>query len=116
MDLAMQWDAISETQLRAWYDATLFVDRHRLREIKAIIAGESYEPDDPRWELEKSLQAASGADPACFRAMFAIVNVLELPDEALSGGVAERAVDLGRDWRDAPPLGPNRQELLSILG
>ena len=116
LDLARQWDAVSEAELRPWYDATLFVDRHRLGEIKAIIAGETYEPEDPGWELYKSLQAASGRDPACLRAVVAIANVLELPDAACSGAVTERAIELGRDWRDAAPLGPNRQELLSILG
>jgi 2-polyprenyl-6-methoxyphenol hydroxylase-like FAD-dependent oxidoreductase len=115
-DLATQWDAVTEAQLRPWYDATLFVDRHRLAEIKAIIAGERYEAADPRWEFEKSLQAASGRDPACLRAMLSIANVLELPGDALTAEVVERATDLGHDWRDAPPFGPSRADLLSILG
>jgi 2-polyprenyl-6-methoxyphenol hydroxylase-like FAD-dependent oxidoreductase len=115
LDLVERWDAVTEAQLRPWYDATLFVDRHRLREIEAFIAGEPYEPDDARWELEKSLQAASGKDPACLRAVLAIASCLELPDVALSGGVAERALSLGGDWREEPSLGPNREELLSLL-
>jgi 2-polyprenyl-6-methoxyphenol hydroxylase-like FAD-dependent oxidoreductase len=116
VDLARHWDAVTEAELRPWYDATLFVDRHRLHEIEAFIAGEAYEPDDPRWELEKSLQAAAGRDPACLRAVIAIAHCLELPDEALSGGVTERALEFGGDWRDVPPFGPSREELLSLLG
>jgi hypothetical protein len=115
-DLVLRWDEVTETQLRPWYDATLFVDRHRLAAIKAIIAGHPYEPDDPRWELQQCLQAASTRDPDCLRAVVAIANVLQLPDEALDGGVGERALALGRDWRDAPRLGPDRQELLALLG
>jgi 2-polyprenyl-6-methoxyphenol hydroxylase-like FAD-dependent oxidoreductase len=115
LDLVRRWDTVTETELRPWYDATLFVDRHRLREIEAYIAGEPYEPDDPRWELEKSLQAAAGKDPACLRAVLAIASCLELPEVALAGGVAERALELGSDWREEPSLGPNREELLSLL-
>jgi 2-polyprenyl-6-methoxyphenol hydroxylase-like FAD-dependent oxidoreductase len=115
LDLARRWDEVTEAQLRPWYDATLFVDRHRLREVEAIIAGEPYEPGDARWELQKALQAAAATDPACLRALIAIASCLELPDEALSGGVAERALEFGADWREAPSLGPDREELLSLL-
>ena len=115
LDLVARWDAVTEAELRPWYDATMFVDRHRLREIQAIIAGERYEPGDARWELQKALQAAAGQDPACLRAVIAIASCLELPDAALSGGVAERALEFGADWREAQSLGPNREELLNLL-
>jgi len=116
VDLATGWDAVTEAELRPWYDATLRFDRHRLGEVEANIAGELYEPDDPAWELDKALQAAAGRDPACLRASIAIGSVLQLPDEALAGGLAERAREFGGDWRDAPPFGPGRRELLDIIG
>lgn len=116
VDLATRWDAVTEAELRPWYDTTLRFDRHRLSEVEAIIAGEPYEPDDPAWELDKALQAAAGLDPACLRAAVAIASVLQLPDDALAGGVAERARELGGGWRDALPFGPSRRELLDIIG
>jgi len=115
-ELARQWDAVTEAELRPWYDVTLHNDRHRLGEIRAILAGQDYRPADPIWEVSKALDAAAGLDPACLRATVAIGNVVELPDVAIANGVAERALEVGGDWRAAPPFGPSRQELIDLIG
>ena len=30
-------------------------------------------------------------------------------------GVFERVIELGQGWRDEPPLGPSREELLAVV-
>ena len=62
-----------------WYQGTLSFDRHRLAEMAAVAAGESYDPGDPDFEMSKALAEASGQDPDLFRAFLDIVGVLETP-------------------------------------
>jgi 2-polyprenyl-6-methoxyphenol hydroxylase-like FAD-dependent oxidoreductase len=114
--LAREWDAVTEAELRPWYDVTVHNDRHRLAEIRAILAGRDYRPADPIWELGKALDVAAGQDADCLRAAVAIGNVVELPAVATANGVAERVLALGSDWRAAPPFGPTRQELIDLIG
>lgn len=114
--LAEAWDEATRATVEPWYRATLEYDRHRLAEIDAGIAGRAYEPEGPTWDMTKALQFAAGQDPDCFRAALSVVGVLRLPTEALApAGVFDKVVSIGANWRDAPPLGPTRSELLALL-
>jgi 2-polyprenyl-6-methoxyphenol hydroxylase-like FAD-dependent oxidoreductase len=114
--LAHAWHDATMATVEPWYRATLSFDRHRLAEIEAIIAGVPYETDDPAWEITQALQYGSSRDPAVFRAFLKLVNLQALPDELLAQpGLFEKVVEAGKDWRDAPAIGPDRDELVKIV-
>jgi 2-polyprenyl-6-methoxyphenol hydroxylase-like FAD-dependent oxidoreductase len=99
-----------------WYRTTLATDRHRLGEIEAAIRGETYDSPDPWYQLEKAMGAASGQDPDCLRAGLDIALVLHGPDEVFARpGLREKTLRLGAGWRDEPALGPDREQLLSVV-
>jgi 2-polyprenyl-6-methoxyphenol hydroxylase-like FAD-dependent oxidoreductase len=113
---ARAFDEATTATVEPWYRATVAFDRHRLAEIDATVRGESYRPDDSAWEIAQGLQFAAGQDPDCFRAYLSIVGMLETPEEALNrAGVFEKVLDVGSQWRDAPVVGPTRDELLAIV-
>jgi len=107
--------ATAET-VEPWYRATLASDRHRLGEIEAGIRGAAYDSPDPWYELEKALDAAFGRDPECTRANFDIRFVLRTPEEVFARpGLRDKTLQLGSGWRDAPPFGPTREQLLALV-
>jgi hypothetical protein len=107
--------ATAET-VEPWYRATLATDRHRIGEIVAGIRGDSYDPPDPAYQLEKALAAAFGQDPECTRANFDIAFVLRPPAKVFAApGLRDKALRLGAGWRDQPPFGPTRAELLALV-
>jgi len=99
-----------------WYRTTLATDRHRLGEIDAGLSGETYDPPDPWYQLEKALDVAAGLDPDCMRALLDIRLVLRGPDEVFARpGLREKTLRLGAGWRDEPSLGPDREQLLALV-
>jgi 2-polyprenyl-6-methoxyphenol hydroxylase-like FAD-dependent oxidoreductase len=108
--------AATAVTVEPWFRATLATDRHRIGEIEAGIRGAGYDPPDPAYELEKSLDAAAGQDPECARASLDIGLVLRTPGEVFAApGLRDKTLKLGAGWRDAPPFGPTREELLSLV-
>ena len=106
--------ATAET-VEPWYRATLATDRHRLGEIEAGIRGVTYDSQDPAYELDKALGAASGQDADCLRALLDIRLVLRTPEEVFARpGLRDKTLQLGSGWRDEPPLGPDREQLLAM--
>jgi 2-polyprenyl-6-methoxyphenol hydroxylase-like FAD-dependent oxidoreductase len=107
--------ATAET-VEPWYRATLATDRYRLGEIEAGLRGATYDPPDLAYELEKSLDVALGRDPDCLRAGFDIRFVLRPPAEVFARpGLRDKALTLGSDWRDEPPSGPTRKQILALV-
>jgi flavin-dependent dehydrogenase len=99
-----------------WYRTTLATDRYRLGEIEAALSGETYDPPDPWYQLEKALEAASGQDPDCLRALLDVRLVLRGPDEVFAQpGLRDKTLRLGAGWRDEPALGPDREQLLTLV-
>jgi hypothetical protein len=99
-----------------WYRATLATDRYRLGEIEAGVRGATYDPPDPAYQLEKSLNAAFDRDPDCVRATFDIRFVLQPPAEVFARpGLRDKTLTLGSDWRDEPPFGPTRKQILALV-
>ena len=117
LGLALAWDAATEDTVTPWYRSTLWFDRHRLAEMQAQIRGEPYEPDDEMWEFNQSLGAAVMSDHDLLRAALRTVTMLsQIDDEFARPDVVERARALGGGWREAPPMGPTRAELCSLVG
>ena len=110
------FDDATMATVEPWYRATLAFDRHRLADIDAQVRGETYQTDDPMWDMTQALQRAATADADCFRAFLSIVGVLATPDEVFGRpGIMEKVIELGQGWRDEPVFGPTRPELLSLL-
>jgi 2-polyprenyl-6-methoxyphenol hydroxylase-like FAD-dependent oxidoreductase len=98
-----------------WYRTTLATDRHRLGEVEAGIGGGTYDTEDPWYQLQMALGAASGQDPDCLRALLDIAFVLHSPDEVFArAGLREKTLRLGSGWREQQPLGPAREQLLAL--
>ena len=110
------WASATAQSVEPWYRATVLFDRHRLAEIDAVIRGEPYEPEGPEWDVIQGLSFAAGQDGDCLRALLSVFGLQCLPEEVLGApGVFDKVVSLGAGWRDAPRLGPSREELLSIV-
>ncbi len=114
--VAREWHATTTATVEPWYRTTLSFDSSRLAEIDAQIAGEPFEPT-PEYDVTLALQCAAGKDPELLRALLKIVGVLELPEKVLAEpGVVERVMELGRGWRHEPLPGPDREELVALVG
>jgi 2-polyprenyl-6-methoxyphenol hydroxylase-like FAD-dependent oxidoreductase len=117
LDLASAWNQITADTVEPWYRATLSYDRHRLGEVHAAMAGEPYSSTDPAWTRQKALDAASGRDGDCLRASLSVAGVMITPDELFADkAFTDKVSELGGDYADAPGLGPDREQLLAIVG
>ncbi len=113
---AAAFHAATAETVEPWYRATLSSDRHRLGEIEAGIRGVAYDSPDPGYQLEKALDLALQRDPECLRASLDIRFVLRTPEQVFARpGLRDKTVQLGSCWRDEPPLGPTREQLLSLV-
>ena len=75
-----------------------------------------YEPGDPVWEITKAMLRASGQDGDVLRAFLRFAGLLRTSDETMAQpGLLERIIELGGGWRDAEPMGPNRDQLLELV-
>ena len=111
----------TEAEIAPWYHAQIAVDRARFRDMEALRAGQ--EPPKPSDELTRqirSLFTVMTADADLFRAALEyngtitpVQTILRRPD------VVERMNTAKQALKDAPPPvmpGPNRKELLDIVG
>lgn len=113
-ELPRRWADATATTTGPYVDETLRLDGHRLAEIKAIIEGRPYEVDDPVWSGYNALVGSAPATPEVLRATLDVTMVFRtvadvLADPSLGASVA------GLDG-PAPADGPDRSELLAIVG
>ena len=113
--LSESFGAATTEVVEPWYRATLSFDRHRLAEMAALAEGRTYQPDAPEFELAKAMRAAMFADPDCFRAFLDVASVQAPPGEVLARpGILDKVIEHGSGWRDAPSIGPTREELVAL--
>jgi 2-polyprenyl-6-methoxyphenol hydroxylase-like FAD-dependent oxidoreductase len=116
MAFAEAFHAATAETVEPWYRATLVSDRHRLGEVEAGIRGFAYDSPDPAYELERALDSSFMRDPELVRANFDIRFVLRTSDEVFARpGLRDRILQMGSGWRDEPPLGPDREQLLALV-
>jgi len=102
-------------EVEPWYRTTLATDRYRLAEIEAGMRGGAYDPQDPRYRLEKALPIAARHDPDIVRANLDIRLVLRTPEEVFARpGLRDRTLHLGSGGREEQQLGPSREQLLAL--
>jgi 2-polyprenyl-6-methoxyphenol hydroxylase-like FAD-dependent oxidoreductase len=112
---ALAWSEATESVVGPWYQETLWADRHRLGEIDAVLAGRPYEPDDHRYELFKALGFGATVDPELLRLSVRNGLLLATLDEIVEQVGADRLLAVGGGWREAPPVGPDRNELVKVV-
>lgn len=112
---ALAWDETTEAVAAPWYQETLWGDRHRLGEIDAVLAGQRYEPHDHRYELFKALSFGATVDPELLRLFVRNALLLSTLDEIIEQVGADRLLAAGGGWREAPPAGPDREELVKVM-
>ena len=99
-----------------WYHNAVQQDRERLREIDALRQGlERPRPADRQAAVRAALMPAAMSDPDVFRAMLAERCCLGSPTALDESEFAERVLELARDAEPAPPAGPDRERLLTLL-
>ncbi len=115
---ALDWDAVTEAEFTPWYRHQRTTDLARLDELEAVregrrVAVTTVNPLPPEYELASR---ASMYDPDVFRGLLETVGCLALPDEVFGRtGMWDKVVAAA----PAEPMvmpGPNREELLALLG
>jgi 2-polyprenyl-6-methoxyphenol hydroxylase-like FAD-dependent oxidoreductase len=114
---AEAWDAATEAELTPWYRNAVQHDRERLREIDALRQGlERPRPAGRQAAVRAALMPAAMCDPDVLRAMLAERCCLGSPTALDEPELAERVLELARDAEPAPLVGPDRKQLLALLG
>jgi hypothetical protein len=109
---APAWDEVTEAEVAPWYRDTVALDRARLREVEALRNGLPRPvPTDP---ARAAIGPAAMRDPDVFRAMMAHRSCLGSPADVLA--VADRARELAADAGPPRLAGPDREQLLALLG
>jgi 2-polyprenyl-6-methoxyphenol hydroxylase-like FAD-dependent oxidoreductase len=113
---ALAWHDTTVEKVEPYYRDTLSLDRHRLAEIEAQIAGVPYETDDPAYAIGQAMQATASQDPDIFRGAVDIASLLARPEEVLERpGLLERVIELSQASTPEPLPGPTRAELLDLI-
>ncbi|TCC54242.1 FAD-dependent oxidoreductase [Kribbella pittospori] len=114
--LVRRFDEITESTVAPLYRMTLAFDRHRLNELAADVAGETYQTSDASWAMSKALYAAAQHDPDVLRAYASVMSMLNTPQEALAApGLVSKVLTLGANAPQYPIPGPGRAQLLSAI-
>jgi 2-polyprenyl-6-methoxyphenol hydroxylase-like FAD-dependent oxidoreductase len=118
LEFAQAWDAATEAQLTPWYRETVAEDRNRLSEIEALRDGlEPPQPSEPSQALRGALLTAMMHDPDLFRAFLESRSCLTPLSETFArAGVPERILELAGEHERLQLPGPDREELLGLLG
>jgi len=117
---AIEWNARTAATHLPWYDAQIAMDRARVREMDALRMGEEPPPpapDDIVAQMQQAFFTAVEHDADVFRAFLDVMGCLATPEELLARpGMFEKviAASAGREPTRFP--GPNRQELLELVG
>jgi 2-polyprenyl-6-methoxyphenol hydroxylase-like FAD-dependent oxidoreductase len=116
MDFAVEWDAVTETELAPWYWNQLAADQARLDKIAAVREGRAVIVDTIP-SLPPDFEAAARAmlyDADVFRGVLETVGCLALPQEVFARPGLWEKVEAAAGEPFALP-GPSREELLGLL-
>ena len=116
--LASEWAEITRSEMQPWYDSTVRYDRHRLKQIHALIDGRSYETDDEQWLSTRALEGAGASDPDLLRANLEVGMCLRRIDDVLADPVIASkvsALTAAKNGGGEKSLGPDRAQLMEVL-
>jgi 2-polyprenyl-6-methoxyphenol hydroxylase-like FAD-dependent oxidoreductase len=115
--LAETWDAVAQTELTPWYRETVEEDRARFAEIEALRRGAQPAPPTGPALLQRALLVALLRDPDAFRAAVASRGcITRLQETFADRDFVGRILEIARGSDPPPPPGPNRAQLLSLVG
>jgi 2-polyprenyl-6-methoxyphenol hydroxylase-like FAD-dependent oxidoreductase len=112
-ELVTAFHDVTERDISPLVEDTLALDRHRLAQMAAELAGHPYEPADREFRFMRSLTGAAGRDPVLLRATMSVFGLLERWVD-----IADRPDVHERIQRVGPPLalpGPDRDSLIDIV-
>jgi 2-polyprenyl-6-methoxyphenol hydroxylase-like FAD-dependent oxidoreductase len=120
--LVARFDELTEARIAPWVRAQISWDRTRFATMRALAAGR--EPPPPHDELADgigTLLACMAADPDLFRAALEYIGTLTPVQEILRRSEVQTkivaAMQAVRASGPPPPMpGPNREQLLALLG
>lgn len=117
-EFAQAWDAVTDAEITPWYRENVEEDRARIGEIEALRNGREPElPSTAKAVLRNALYAAVPRDPDAFRALLAWRSCLTRLEETFANSkFVERILEFAGDGDHAPLPGPNRAQLLELLG
>ena len=116
LKLASEWGEITRSELKPWYDTTVRYDRHRLKEIQAIVEGGSYETDDPSWVDFRRLESAAMLDGDILRAVIDVAMCLRRADEVIADPAVMSKLDGITAGSGGRSIGPTRAQLMEVIG
>jgi 2-polyprenyl-6-methoxyphenol hydroxylase-like FAD-dependent oxidoreductase len=114
---ALEWDAVTESEIAPWYWNQIAADRSRLAEIEAVRQGRTSNvttvvPLPPEFQ---AVARAAPFDADVFRALVETIGCLALPQEVFARpGLWDKVEAAAPDEPFAIP-GPTRDELLAML-
>ncbi len=113
MAFALAWDEVTEAVVAPFYRDQLAADRARAARVAALSEGRTPPPLDP---TIASFQVAAASDPEVFRALMETMHCLALPRDVLARPDIEARV--ATKAGQVPPMlpGPDRDELLALVG
>lgn len=116
MDLAMALHDRTTADLTPYHDATTRMDRARSTEMQIYAAGNTPDPT-PEEKIAAVVRDHAMLDPTMARFYSEVMSCTALADEVLARpGVFERIIELGEGPQPAALAGPDRAQLLELVG
>jgi flavin-dependent dehydrogenase len=114
--ITLAWQEETDRHLSPWYDATVALDQARLEEMEAHRAGTPYEPTDPVGQISTAMRAGRDRDPEVYRMYLELQACLATAEDVLARDGAFEAIVAASAEGPIDPGGPDRTELLSLVG
>ena len=105
------FDEVTRRDLGPWFDATIWHDRRRLRDVIAAAGGEPA-PADLEWELYLRMLTTFQNDPALGLRFLGTTLLAETPNDILADtAIRDRLAEVATP----PEGGPSRAEVLTAI-
>jgi flavin-dependent dehydrogenase len=112
---AQRWAEVTDATVLPFYRDTLNSDRHRLAQIDAQIAGQTYVAHDESWSAAQAIAYGAGRDPELLRAVVDLANLLAPPAEVFARPAVVEAMAPFAGRIPDPAPGPTRAQFLALL-
>jgi 2-polyprenyl-6-methoxyphenol hydroxylase-like FAD-dependent oxidoreductase len=120
MQLALEFDRVTEERCAPWYRLQVVQDRDRHTAVQAAIDGQppsGPDPVNPVMQMVKSFAVAAQHDPDIARLFVEVISCLAHPADALGRpGMMDKVMAAAAGREQTPPPGPSREDLLALLG
>lgn len=116
MALALAYHERTQAELQPYHEATTSTDRRRVHAMRLARDGETPTLTQEE-QIAEAILANGTSDPLMTRALAQIMGCNALAEDVLAQpGVFERAIELAAGPPPAPAPGPDRAQLLELVG